>query len=223
MRLAVLALAVALGIAGSARADYFDGLRYWDNGQFAKAVEEWRSAAVDGDRQAMLRLGKVYAAGKGVAQDYVEAHRWFSRAHESDHPDAAAELRALEAQMTRQELSEARSRTAGRRLATTIGRSGRLDPPPERIQEAQRLLAGLGLRPGPADGRWTETTRRAYQDFLIKEGLTPTGVLTVDGLRRLRAAAPRGPPGPRPRNTCTRRRSGATSTDCSGFSRPEST
>ena len=96
MRLAVLALTVALGIAGSARADYFDGLRYWDNGQFAKAVEEWRSAAVDGDRQAMLRLGKVYAAGKGVAQDNVEAHRWLSRAHESDHPDAAAELLALE-------------------------------------------------------------------------------------------------------------------------------
>ena len=189
MRLAVLALAVALGTAGSARADYFDGLRYWDNGQFAEAVEEWRSAAVDGDRQAMLRLGKVYAAGKGVAQDYVEAHRWLSRAHESDHPDAGTELRALEARMTRQELSEARSRTAGRRLATTISRSGRLDPPPERIQEAQRLLARLGLRPGPADGRWTETTRRAYQDFLIKEGLTPTEVLTVSGLRRLRAAA----------------------------------
>ena len=30
MRPALLILAVALGIAGSARADYFDGLRYWD-------------------------------------------------------------------------------------------------------------------------------------------------------------------------------------------------
>ena len=194
MRIALLVLAVALGITGPARADYFDGLRHWDKGLFDEAIDEWRSAAADGDRQAMLYLGRVYAAGDRVAQDYVEAHKWLSRAHEHGQPDANKELLALEARMTQQEISDARRLAAGRRLATTTSRSaphrsGRLDAPPEKIQEAQRYLAMLGYQPGPADGRWNEAAQRAYQDFLIKAGMTPTPVLTVDGLSRLRAAA----------------------------------
>ena len=118
MRIALLGLAIVLGIASPGRADYFDGLRYWDKGQFGEAIAEWRSAAADGDRLAMFHLGRVYAAGDRVAQDYVEAHRWLSRAHERGYPDANKELMALEARMTQREVSEVRSLASGRRLAS---------------------------------------------------------------------------------------------------------
>ena len=141
-------------------------------------------------------------------------------------PGCRRGLRALEARMTRQELSEARSRTAGRRLATTISRSGRLDPPPERYRRPSAFspgwVFGRGRPMGDGPRRHGVPTRISDQGRPGADGGADRerSETTAGGGGRRRRAGRRGP---RPRNTCTRRRSGATSTDCNGFSRPEST
>ncbi|MDH3240837.1 MAG: peptidoglycan-binding protein [Alphaproteobacteria bacterium] len=55
-----------------------------------------------------------------------------------------------------------------------------------RVQEAQRLLAGLGYAPGPADGFLRTETRAALRAFQRDHGLAPHGRLTRSVMRWLR-------------------------------------
>ena len=64
-------------------------------------------------------------------------------------------------------------------------------PPASAIREAQALLAQLGYAPGPANGRWNESTARAYRAFVGDAGLLVTETLTREALRAMRAMARR--------------------------------
>jgi hypothetical protein len=56
----------------------------------AKAVKWWRLAADQGDADAQVLLGLMYANGEGVAQDYAEAVKWWRLA--ADQGDANAQV-----------------------------------------------------------------------------------------------------------------------------------
>ena len=43
-------------------------------------MREYRKAAEQGDAAAQYNLGLMYANGRGVPQDYVEAHKWLNLA-----------------------------------------------------------------------------------------------------------------------------------------------
>ena len=58
-----LFLTAAVIAAPAARADYEAGQRAWDAGRPDLALTEWRSAAADGDRRAMLALGRLFVKG----------------------------------------------------------------------------------------------------------------------------------------------------------------
>ena len=105
-------LAVALIGAPAAVADYAAGQQAWDAGRPAKAVSEWRVAADVGDRRAMLALGRWYAQGLGVVQDYVEAHKWLNLAASLGEAAAVEERDALAARMTPQQVATAQERAA---------------------------------------------------------------------------------------------------------------
>ena len=64
-------------------------------------------------------------------------------------------------------------------------------PPASAIREAQALLAQLGYAPGPANGRWNESTARAYRAFVDDAGLPVTETLTREALQAMRATARR--------------------------------
>ena len=51
-----------------------------------------RKAAEAGDTDAMVKLGRLYAEGRGVAQDYGEAAKWFRKAAEQGHAGAQYNL-----------------------------------------------------------------------------------------------------------------------------------
>jgi len=57
----------------------------------APSVAELRASAEDGDTSAQVDLGDAYASGRGVAQSYAEAARWYARAADGDYlrPTAA--------------------------------------------------------------------------------------------------------------------------------------
>ena len=198
------ALFAALTAAAPAWADYAAGQRAWEADRFVEAISEWEAAAAEGDRRAMVTLGRIYRRGIGTPQDYIMAHMWLNLAAGLGDTQAAAERDALARQMTVQEHGEARKLARAWRAAnktsakveapTSQSREARDDsgPPPARvIQEAQSLLTALGYDPGTADGKWGRRSVRAYQFFLRDAGLPLTRELTPEALRTMRTIAAR--------------------------------
>jgi len=84
-RRAIFAL-LLLALAGAAFGDdaraqsYDDGLRAYDTGDFAKALEIWGPLAENGDAVAQYSLGKLLEnGGVGVPRDLAEAAKWYQR------------------------------------------------------------------------------------------------------------------------------------------------
>ena len=207
----VLVLAAMLTVALPVNADFDAGQRAWDSGNVDEALSRWRSAADEGDRRAMLALGRRYLQGLGVLQDYVEAHKWLNLAASRGEAAALKERDALSAKMTPAQIATAQERAAawrpGGRPAgdapdATAAQAGTVPPapaassearrpPPQAIREAQTLLAALGYRPGPADGLWGRRTGAAYRAFLRDVGLPQAETLTPQALRAMRAVVER--------------------------------
>ena len=47
---------------------------------YGEAVRWYRRAAEQGNARAQNNLGTMYQNGRGVAQNYVQAHKWFNLA-----------------------------------------------------------------------------------------------------------------------------------------------
>jgi TPR repeat protein len=68
-------------------ADLLDAAEYNSD-----AVALYRKAAEQGDAAGEYGLGRMYAAGEGVARDAAQALAWFRRAADKNHPDAVEAL-----------------------------------------------------------------------------------------------------------------------------------
>ena len=207
LRPAAICVAALILCAGPAQADYKAGRAAWDAGRHGEAVAQWRAAARAQDVRAMLALGRAFAKGVGVPQDFIEAHKWLNLAAGRGSAEGAAERDALAKEMTAGERAEARRLARAWRIAAPrpetkpkpaapAGKAERpkkpapaAPPPPRALREAQGLLARLGYGPGPADGVWRPESAQAYRAFLGKAGMAPGDVLTPAGLRALRRAA----------------------------------
>jgi TPR repeat protein len=55
-----------------------------------------RTSAASGDARAQFNLGVMYARGQGVAQDNVEAWKWFSLVSAQGHEEARQNLAVVE-------------------------------------------------------------------------------------------------------------------------------
>ena len=188
----------------SARADYAAGEAAWDDGRHVEAVAEWRVAAAEDDARAMLALGRAFAKGLGVLQDYVEAHKWLNLAAGRGIAGAAAERDALAVEMSAEERAEARRlarewQSGTRRTAVAPDPGGLSEPaagpastgpPPDAaLREAQGLLTALGYDPGVADGIWGQRSIQAYRNFLRDAGMGLQDTLTPAALRAMRQRA----------------------------------
>ena len=76
----------ALGLAGifmamtsPAWGDVKAGVDAWSRGEYRKAVEEWRPAAIAGDADAQFNLGQAYKLGRGVPVDMAMAESWYRK------------------------------------------------------------------------------------------------------------------------------------------------
>ena len=72
----------------SAERLYNQGLEFYKNNNFPKAVECYTKAAEQGYAEAQFNLGVMYDDGQGVAQNYAEAAKWFTKAAEQGYADA---------------------------------------------------------------------------------------------------------------------------------------
>ncbi len=191
LRAVIPVLALTIICALPAQADYAAGKRAWDAGRPAEALKEWRAAANAGDRRAMLALGRLFMRGVGAPQNFILAHMWFNLAAGRGEMEAAKKRDALAEKMTPQQIASAQERAHSWRSGGDDRKQATSSPPPRAIREAQELLAALGYKPSPVDGRWNERTAKAYGRFLRDAGLPPGDTLTPSGLRAMRAAAKR--------------------------------
>ena len=84
------------------------------HGQTAAEVAELRARAEQGDAYAQFDLGVMYDTGRGVPQDYVQAHMWrnlaTSRLTDENRGVAVRGRDTLASLMTPDQLAEARRR-----------------------------------------------------------------------------------------------------------------
>jgi TPR repeat protein len=64
-------------------------------------------AAEQGNVQAFAKLGWMYAQGRGVLQDFIQAHMWYNLAAVQGEPRAAEARDALTKEMTPAQIAEA--------------------------------------------------------------------------------------------------------------------
>lgn len=69
----------------SARADVKAGVDAWTQGDYDKAIGQWRPLANAGDADAQFNIGQAYKLGRGVPKDIPLALEWFRKAAEHGH------------------------------------------------------------------------------------------------------------------------------------------
>lgn len=65
---------------GAAGADFADGARAYDGGDYATAFREWHELAAAGDTTAQTAIGGMYRFGEGRAPNFAMAASWYRRA-----------------------------------------------------------------------------------------------------------------------------------------------
>src|SRR5829696_2562401 len=88
----IAGIVMALVIALPARADFRAGADAAAKGDFATAMNEWKTAAAVGDVEAQYNLGALLLSGKAGATDIPGGIRWIEKAASQGHAEAAYSL-----------------------------------------------------------------------------------------------------------------------------------
>jgi cell division septation protein DedD len=90
--LAAAALAVGLVLAAPASVlgGFEEGSAAYQQGDYAKALEEWTPLAKNGNQQAQYNIGYMHFNGIGVPKEPAKAAKWFAMA--AKQGDAAAQM-----------------------------------------------------------------------------------------------------------------------------------
>lgn len=77
-----------LAMAAPSMADVKAGVDAWQQGDYERAVREWRPLADAGDPDAQFNMGQAYKLGRGVTADLAAATEWYRRAAVQGHERA---------------------------------------------------------------------------------------------------------------------------------------
>lgn len=192
MQLSCLVLRLTTPVAAlllssiAAAAPFEDGLRAFEQRDYAAALRAFSSAAAAGDADAQYMLGRLYADGSGVLQNFIDAHVWYSLAAAQGQRFAAVNRELLAARMTPEQVAEAQRRAAAGIAAPT-------DPPPSAAQplgeteiaQIQLSLKRLGYPIDTINGQLDERTRRTIAQYQRDQRLQITGSADRALLERL--------------------------------------
>jgi len=123
-------------------ADFYDGLRAYDSGDYPKAAEEWKSDALTGNAQSIFRLGRLYETGQGILQDFIAAHALYNIAASKGDKRAAEARDTLAGKMTKQEQADARAKAKSWPSWLTSD-SGKSAPPQQTAAKGVERFNGL--------------------------------------------------------------------------------
>ncbi|MGY9057199.1 MAG: hypothetical protein ACKVGZ_16640 [Alphaproteobacteria bacterium] len=106
-------LALFLAAPMPVMANFQDGLRVANAGDYATALREWKPLAEEGDAAAQFNLGVMYDNDQGVPQDYMQAHVWPNLAAAAGNKIAIKNRDLTEARMEPSQIAEALQSTGG--------------------------------------------------------------------------------------------------------------
>ncbi|MFT5182151.1 MAG: TPR repeat protein, partial [Alphaproteobacteria bacterium] len=163
------------------------------DGDFAFDVDRWRPLAKQGNAGAQYKLGVMYANGRGVSRDYIEAYKWLNIAGAQSNARAVEGRDAVARKMTPAQVETAQN--LAREEFSLISSGGtfsgevpaRLTAMTKRqlVSEAQRLLNARGYNVGLADGLAGRRTHAAVRQFERQGDLPETGKVTPEIVARL--------------------------------------
>lgn len=81
----LVAIGAMLGMATPVQADVKAGVDAWQQGDYARAIAEWRPLAQAGDPDAQFNMGQAYKLGRGVQPDLAAATDWYRKASAQGH------------------------------------------------------------------------------------------------------------------------------------------
>lgn len=90
-----MATCALLGLSGPVLADVKAGVDAWQQGDYARAINEWRPLADAGDPDAQFNMGQAYKLGRGVQPDLPAAIAWYRKAAVQGHMRAEDNLGLL--------------------------------------------------------------------------------------------------------------------------------
>ena len=166
----------------------------YDAGNFTQAFREASTLSVEGNPDAQLYLGKMYADGRGTLQVTTSAHMWFNIASMNGSDEAFEERKAIQSQMTPELINEAQ-KMAVACIKSDYKDCGLLVQPSENQEQVvqefqpassdlrsffinqaalqrkqmQYALKKLGYYKSTVDGLWGKGTRTAVQEYLASD------------------------------------------------------
>ncbi len=96
-----VALALALACTLARAGELEDGLKAWENKDFATAHKIFSKLAAAGDPEAERQLGEMYGFGEGVPEDLGQARRWIEQSRAHGNKEAATSLALVEQRAAR--------------------------------------------------------------------------------------------------------------------------
>lgn len=138
-------LLIFLVSAGQVRAaDLATGLAAYERQDYQTALGQLMQLAEAGDPDAQFVMGRMFARGEGVLQDYVEAHKWYNLASSRGQRLAVASRDALATQMTSEQIAQAQELA---RAWRPLGRASLSSPSPPAGGNDRAVLDGLSTPP----------------------------------------------------------------------------
>ena len=88
----------------------------WTGNGMKNDIDAVREAAEQGDAKARFILGMMYATGRGMPFDYVQAHVWLSLSESQKYKNATKERRFVVAHMTLAQITQAKELVRNRSM-----------------------------------------------------------------------------------------------------------
>lgn len=174
---------VLFSVASAAAAELETGLRAYEQRDYPTALNALTTAAAS-DADAQYLLGRMYAAGNGVVQDFIEAYKWYSLAAAGGQRLAPVVRDVLAERMTAEQIAAAQELAKNWRPASPPAADG-TDPNSETfIAQVQLNLKRLGYEVGAIDGQLSDQTRQAIAAYQVDHRLPP-GKADAELLRHL--------------------------------------
>jgi hypothetical protein len=85
-----------------------DGRAAYDRGDYQTALRLWQPLADQGNAWVQTDIGIMYDEGYGVTQSNIRAYMWYSLAADAGDEDGGDLRRALEDEMTEEQIAEAK-------------------------------------------------------------------------------------------------------------------
>jgi hypothetical protein len=160
--LAAIAVVLALSAVPAFAGDLEDGLKFYQNKDYAGAANSWKKAAAQGNASAQAALGVLYEKGQGVPQDNVQAVFWYRKAADQGNAPAQTNLGFMyeKGQGVRQDNEQAVSwyrKAAERGTAEAQFNLGRMYQTGQGIAQDHKLAASWFEKAGAQGHTWAQS------------------------------------------------------------------